>query len=392
MKQNLSNQDKNSHVRITKSVLIPAAAVLLAAAAAFLFHLRDSRQNPQQLSSEPDPITESGIVETDLSAAASVQTEISDRISESSRHSVSETVTEAVPVQETVISEPPAEEPVSSSESEAGTVSETISESASESETESVSEEETTSETEKITEMTESGTENSVPAASETIPESVTETMSASAPEKITYYSVLESILRTQSFQNDFFEILNDSDISENEFAIYDVDHDGLEELIIRWPNTASASVSGVVYGYDSEGNIYNKLKTTSYMRFYSNGVIEADTAYRSPIGGDFWGYTLYQYDSESGLYTGIASVEAWSKAVLEDETSGIQETYPEYADVSNSGYVYFISHSDEENTELSDPLDITTYQTWHISYIGGAAEIDLPFQKFTEANISEIK
>ena len=381
MKQNFTNQDKKPHSR--KTLLFSLAAAALAVTGGLLCWLRNTRPEVQSAASVPEAVTESNILETDLSAAASVQTEIS--ILESAPVSVSETMTETVAVaQESVNSEMPTETAVPA-ESESAAVTET--ETHSETESEQPSNEETSSETE--TESTESATEASGLPATETVPESVTE--SASSAEEITYRSVLKAILKSQSFQSDSFETLNDSDMAENEFAVYDIDNDGSEELIIRWSNTASASVTGIIYGRDHEGNIYNKLKTTPYMRFYSNGMIEADNLYKSPLSGDFWGYTLYQYDTATGSYSEVASVEAWSKEAM-NQSENPQGIYPDYADFSEFGYVYLISRSDDENTGLSDPLDVTNYQTWHESYLGNAIELSLPFQKFTEANIENIQ
>jgi len=147
-----------------------------------------------------------------------------------------------------------------------------------------------------------------------------------------------------------------------------------------------------VIYGTDSEGNIIVKLRTTPYLRFYSNGMIEADTAHHSALAGDFWGYTLYQYHAETGIYQEIGSVDAWDKSVAE-ENWYTQEVFPAYADISDSGFVYFISKPGENDSAvLSDPLDVTEYQNWHDTYIGSAEKLNLPFRKLTEANIAEVE
>ena len=385
MKQNLTAQDKKTHMG--KYLIFPVAAAVLAVAGGLLYCFRNTRPEVQPVMSETN--AESKILETNLPAAASVQTEISDSISESVKPTVSETFTESIFIQETAVSENIPEESVFSETASAVTTETESTATASETETEPPTQEETVTESQHITESTEVTTETSAPAVTETIPETATET--TALPEKITYHSVLASILKNQSFQDDDFEIFNESDIAENEFAVYDIDNDGREELIIRWPNTASASVSGVIYGYDNEGTIYKKLKTTPYMRFYSNGMIEADNLYKSLLSGDFWGYTMYQYDAENGIYKETASVEAWSKEAM-SRSENQQAVYPDYADFSESGYVYLISRSEDENTELSDPLDVTSYQAWHEACLNDAFEISLPFRQFTESNIENIQ
>ncbi|MBR1555275.1 MAG: hypothetical protein IJ644_07790 [Oscillospiraceae bacterium] len=392
MNHNLLNQDKNTASPEKKKMILALALSALTAVTAGIllaYQLKHNAEESHKLENTvPETSEETSILETDLSAAASVQKEITDMISESVRESVSEPVllTEYITEPEFSVSES-VSEVVISSETETLVSAETV-QTAPVQETQASSAEESFGEPDVNTTAlpTERMTVTSaVIPPSETVTESVTET-SVPAEKKI-YRSVLEHIFKYQRFQEDEFSIVNDSDIYENEFAVYDVDNDGIEELIIRWANTSVASVAGIVYSYDSEGNVYRKLKTTPYLRFYSNGVIEADSAHHSALAGDFWAYSLYQYDDAEKLYKEAGCVDAWDKSVT-DESDYAQETFPDYADVSNTGFVYFIS-SDEEG--ISDPMDVTEYQTWHDSYIGNAVEINLPFRKMTETNIAQV-
>ncbi len=214
-------------------------------------------------------------------------------------------------------------------------------------------------------------------------------TEASTEPEEITFHDVLNCIFHEKRFQDDIFESIN-SDIDENEFAIYDVDNDGMEELVIRWSNAASASVAGIVYAFDSEGKIYRELESTPYLRFYGNGIIEADSAHSSGLSGAFWPYTLYQYDNAEGIYKEISRVEAWDKSAFDENT---QEIYPEEADTSKTGFVYYLYPSDYDYSfGMPQPMDAADYHAWHDSYLKGAPEIRIPFRKMTEANISQVK
>lgn len=353
---------------------LPLICLALTAAGGCLLY---TQQNRPVESADAVPSAETfteAILETDLSAAASAQTEM-DMISESIIQSDSAPVitTETTTQPESL----PVTAPASSSSSPETTA--VLTTYPSETEVFSVGEEETFIETETFITPESVSTETSV----ETFTEISVEPISL----KPSYHDVLETIFRERSFQGDTFTLLNESDISENEFAIYDVDHDGMDELILRWSNTDSSSVSGVIYGYDNQGNIFRKLLTTPYLRFYSNGVIEADVAHHSALAGKFWEYTLYQYDAASNCYQEIAFVDAWDKSVS-DIHWNTQEAFPDYADKSLSGLVYYIYPFASAST---DPLDITEYQSWHINYIGGASELNIPFRKLTEANINEI-
>ena len=378
---------------------IGALTVLVIAGSLLAMHLRNKRQTPETADTTvimtETTFQETELLQTSLSAAASVQTEVADEISEIVTVPETEAViiltehvtTEQPPETVTEAVTHPSETVNASTAPEAVTEPYTVSETAipvtepqttTPEETEPAFSSETTA---TLPEETEPAmTETSV---SETIPETTT------SEEKITYRTVLESIFRHQNFEEDYFEYLKESDISENEFAIYDVDNDGQEELIIRWSNTAMVYVVGIVYGYDSDGNIYQKLKTTPYLRFFSNGVIEADDSHNQGLSGAFWPYSLYHYDSETGLYQKAGHVEAWDESI-ENEYS--LETYPYEADISKSGFVYYIdSPAYDYGSETPFPVDVTEYDFWHESYLKDAVEIHLPFRKMTEENIAQV-
>ncbi|MBR7085597.1 MAG: hypothetical protein IKI37_10555 [Oscillospiraceae bacterium] len=366
-----------------KRFLLTLSLFLLAAVLAGGFSVWHSVKTGSTEQKTLDSETESKTLETEIAAAASIQTESSDTISEPSRQEVPAVVT----VTETASEEPsliPLETPA-----EIIPVSETA---AIPSETTAPTETETILIT---AETTAPETVNTLPVL-ETTTEFVSETVAETvlSVQKSAYRFALETILKTHSFQNQSFDLLNDDDIAENQFTIHDIDNDGTEELIIRWSNASSASVIGIIYGCDNEGNVYCKLKTTPYLRFYSNGIIEADAVHNSVLAGaNFWPYTLYRYDSSTQTYQTEGYVDAWDKSAFEEDTSEMQNTFPEYADVSHSGMVYFINHSNQETAgEFSAPLDITDYQAWHTSFIGSASELTLPFQKFTEENIAAIQ
>ncbi len=387
MNHNIPNQKETNRAADSKKFFLPLTVSALAVAVAggcliaCLNHTESSVTKLEQETSET--VAESRIVETNLPAAASVQTEISDMISEPIKETVPESIPEIITEQEVINSE---------SVSEEITVSETEPETT---ETLSASEQETPM-TDEIYTESESTTTVTTPEHTSVVSASVEETTEAvpetSVQESVkNYREVLEHIFQYRSFQDDVFEVLNESDISENEFTVYDIDNDGKDELIVRWSNTAVSSVTAVIYGFDDEGNIYRKLKTTPYLRFYSNGIIEASALHSSGISGNFWAYSLYDYDTVSGYYHEAGYVDAWNREAMEDNE--YEQEFPAYADVSGSGFVYFIyPPGTDASAFVADPLDFTEYQTWHTSYIGAATELNLPFRKLTEANIAEVE
>ena len=110
MSHSLKNQNRNKTLPEKKKIILTLAVSALTAVTAgmlLVYQLRntESHEIQQVDNTVPETAAETKVLETDLSAAASVQKEITDVISESARESVSETVilTEYVTEQETHI-------------------------------------------------------------------------------------------------------------------------------------------------------------------------------------------------------------------------------------------------------------------------------------------------
>lgn len=263
----------------------------------------------------------------------------------------------------------------------------------------SSSETEITAETaaETSTEATEAVTEiTTKPITATLASESTTEP--TNVYEKMTYREVLEDIYYNCKFP-DYEKALKDygdRDISGNEFTIYDIDNDGSDELIFLFSNYYTAGMSAKVYDHNSEGNIIVEFRAFPLLRFYDNGIIEADAAHNQGPSGDFWPYMLCQYDSKTDTYNQIAHVSSMGRDIVEmikaeAEKNGKEPPfeYPYEADTSNSGIVYYIRPYGFEGEV--EPIDVTEYNEWHDGFCGDAELLELPFVKLTEENIQEV-
>ena len=229
--------------------------------------------------------------------------------------------------------------------------------------------------------------------------EEVTEITRSNVYEKQTYHEVLENIYYNCKFPqyDEPFENY-DLDISNNEFAVYDIDNDGRDELIFMFNDTYTAGMMGMIYDHNSDGNIFEEFIEFPSLRFYDNGVIEANISHNQGPSGDFWPYTLYKYDNETDSYIEIASVWSLGRDIIERQKEEAEKAgyepyweYPYEADTSNSGIVYIIILSDDEYSSESHYVDVTEYNAWHEQYVGDAKLLELPFMKLTEENIENV-
>ena len=183
-----------------------------------------------------------------------------------------------------------------------------------------------------------------------------------------TYRDVLYSVLNTQKYGD--VEFPSSDNISEETFAIADINGDGKKELIISFKNTITAWQKKVIFGKDNLGNIYCEADNLGVScDFYNNGVLKSYLSHNQSLSSVFYPYQLMQYHSQSGTYEPIATVEAWNKS--EHATNYEGTTFPDSIDTSGTGQVYQISIGDTYNQNY---VDSSTYRSWLGQYTDSAS------------------
>ncbi len=201
------------------------------------------------------------------------------------------------------------------------------------------------------------------------------------------YSCVLKDLYYNHMFpgqQNCGYDDFND--MSENRFAVYDIDRDGKEELIIEYTTTIMAGKVEKIYDFDNASNmVREEFSEFPALKFYDNGVVWAEWSHNQGVAGEFWPYTLYQYDSKADAYIEVAMVDAWDRSLAERYNGNL---FPVEADIDGDGIVYYIMGPGEY--ELNEPVDLERYNQWKSSYVGEAEQLEIPFQELTEENISK--
>lgn len=204
------------------------------------------------------------------------------------------------------------------------------------------------------------------------------------------YITILEDIFFDQKFPGDQdygYQPMQEYDVATNQFAVYDIDGDGKEELLITYSTTYTAGQGELVYGFDSAaGTVTEELRAYPLLTYYDNGVVEEKMSHNHGMAadGDFWPYILYQYDAQTDQYTVIASVDAWSRTYREEDYDG--NPFPEEVDDDGDGMVYYTMEGG--TYALENPLDGNEYQLWRDSYLKGAQPVKVPYVKLTPDNI----
>lgn len=188
-------------------------------------------------------------------------------------------------------------------------------------------------------------------------------------------------------------------------FLVYDIDGDGLEELLLWFDGGYMATNVEYIWGYENGSTHVELCEWPSIRCYYDNGIIEVNWSHDHGLPGpeDFWPYTVYNYNSETDEYQEFAKVDAWDIST-EIEVLGSGEAFPSSIDADGDGIVYRIRISPADEDEYY--VDGKDYESWRNSYLNGAEEMSLKhvnnngvwdeeeviiFQSLNEENISKL-
>lgn len=212
------------------------------------------------------------------------------------------------------------------------------------------------------------------------------------------YLSVLEGVYYHQIFPNDQnfgYDTGGGRDVSDNHFAVYDIDFDGEDELIIHYWTTWYGNEVEIIYGFDNEtASLTEELDAYPGAYYYDNGVALVKASHNHGLGGDLttgdplWPYSLYQYDKEEDCYHFVAHVDSWSKEY--NEKSG-GTPFPDDIDVDGDGRVHFIM-TDASRYDTSDPIDGAEYEQWRSGYLDNTERVRIPYMCMTKENIRSVR
>ena len=98
----------------------------------------------------------------------------------------------------------------------------------------------------------------------------------------------MEGICRNQVFPDGSeFQYDASTNGEGNQFAIYDIDFDGKEELIIQYTTTYTAGMVEVIYDYDSKTKLLKEeLRSFPSLTYYNNGIVSADWSHNQGLAG----------------------------------------------------------------------------------------------------------
>lgn len=208
-------------------------------------------------------------------------------------------------------------------------------------------------------------------------------------PDRIqAYQAVLKDIYHNQTFPGGRELGYDGFPMSDNKFAVGDIDGDGSAELILLYITTYVGGHSQIIYDYDSStGSVREQFIEYPAVVYFDNGILKADWSHNHSLSEKIWPYTLYRYDEEKDSYEAIAMVEAWDKSFADKDSEG--NTFPDDVDKDGDLLVYYVM--DPGKYELKEPVDYEEYERWYDSYTRDAGTITITYMELTEENIESL-
>lgn len=184
-----------------------------------------------------------------------------------------------------------------------------------------------------------------------------------------------------------YYEDMGDE---KDRYAIFDVDSDGREELILYISETIMASCCLQVYEYDIEsGEMRCEMGGFPYdVHFLKNGL--AKTGMSHGTGGerdDFWPYDFYKYDPDADFFFSAGFVYQWDGNIRPDMFG---EPFPDDVDKDGNKVVYTVTVLDAPEGKTGGYIDDDAYNAWYEEYFGGAEDFEIPWDtmdKFVHPN-----
>ena len=177
-------------------------------------------------------------------------------------------------------------------------------------------------------------------------------------------------------------ELTLEGDIEKNRFAVYDIDGDGRDELLLEITQAPVEERFTAVYDIDSDGDLRREVRYEAVLTFWTRGIVTASYPDAAEHEGDFIPYAAAQYDKEQDTYTEFAYVSAIDRDTL--AAHDLLDEYPESADKSKTGRVYCIRGD--------NPVDAADYEAWYASWHNNIHELEVPFLELTDENIRKME
>ena len=170
-----------------------------------------------------------------------------------------------------------------------------------------------------------------------------------------------------------------------DDYAVFDIDGDGREELIISFRTAPSAYHRAYIFEYYTDTHEWHyEGEFTPGSDIYDNGVIISYGHHANPRS-TIMHYGVLRYDPESDTYETLGYVDSWGRDI-EIEISGGIGDYPEEYDTDNAGVVYLLWGFD--GTDEIRYYSQSAYEEFLEELYGDSETISIPYNDMVLENL----
>lgn len=203
------------------------------------------------------------------------------------------------------------------------------------------------------------------------------------------YGKILETLQDTTLLPDEEYSENNDYtmvDIASSKYAIFDVDCDGKDELLI-YKMYDNYTGKARIYEYDVDANdLVTEIDEYPLLTCYENGAVTAGYSHNQGLGASLWPFAIYTYDSASNTYMHQGNVDTWEKSFAPQDSEG--NIFPDNLDTDGDGVLYYVMNDDGNGTD--SPKTKAEYEEEMKNYTGGSAEIEIPWKNFGQEDYIE--
>ncbi len=176
--------------------------------------------------------------------------------------------------------------------------------------------------------------------------------------------------------------------LENNHYAVFDIDNDNKDELLIDISDSCTAGMVLYIYDYDESKNRFtseNWLFPTD-CHIYDNGIITTAVGHSGGVSDDEnWPYKIFFYNPIIDQYQLYAEVEPWVDSFSHIRPSwGDEEceVFPTEVDTDKCGIVYGITIGENGDKKYFSQSD---YLLCYDAIFDGANELEINWIPFSE-------
>ena len=171
-----------------------------------------------------------------------------------------------------------------------------------------------------------------------------------------------------------------------NKYAIYDIDGDGIEELILSYTQTSMAGMREEIFQYDvATGEMRSEFSEYPGVTYFSNGYVEVAWAHNQGVTTDMWPFNVYQYHADTDNYEYVASVDSWRKKDFPEDYDG--NPFPDEYDLDGNGDIYYVSTVGNGR----QPMDDAEFEAWRMDIERDTSVLTLPYASDEDGGIETL-